>query len=92
MTTRLKYWSVRISIIMVISSFAYVGGELSSRAAATSETVFCENDVCLKLYLIGYCLDAPGSNKGCNMDGTHCSTYRCSSGGGPGDGKVPILR
>ena len=91
MTNRTKYWSVRVIIIVVLSLFAYTGGELLDRATATSETAFCENDKCAHIFGLGFCFDAPGSNRGCDMEGSSCNTYMCG-GGGPGDGKVLILQ
>ena len=91
MTDRTKYWSVRVIIIIVLSLFAYTGGELLDRATATAETTFCENDGCINLWEIGYCYDAPNSRRGCNKVGARCIEYRCG-GGGPNDGKDSILQ
>ena len=89
MTHNIKYWFFRVIAIMVISFIAYSGGEMLDRATATAETEFCENDMCINLFNVGYCYDAPGSKRGCNKLGVSCDTYRC---GGPNDGKTDILQ
>ena len=82
---------VRVIVIMVLSLFAYTGGELLDRAIASAETAFCEEDKCVRLYILGYCLDASGSKTGCNMVGSQCKNYVCPDGG-LGDGKGPIFQ
>ena len=75
MTNRIKFWSVRAIVVLVLSFLAYTGGTLLERATATVEFEFCENDVCSGWR--GFCLDNSNSNTGCDKIGGGCATYSC---------------
>ncbi len=75
MTNRIKFWSVRAIVVLVLSFLAYTGGTLLERATATVEFEFCENDVCSESQ--GLCSDHPNSNTGCDKTGGGCRTYSC---------------
>ena len=77
MTNRIKFWSVRAIVVLVLSFLAYTGGTWLDRATATVEFEFCENDVCSGFGPLGWCSNDSESNTGCNRIGWGCETYPC---------------
>ena len=77
MTNRIKFWSVRAIVVLVLSFLAYTGGTLLERATATVEFEYCENDVCNGVGGLGWCSNKSGSKTGCDRTGWGCITYYC---------------
>lgn len=76
-------------MVVTLSFFAYAGGTLLHQATATAENQYCEHDTCLVLVGTYVCIDTPGSDTGCDMQGgSTCELYFCSSHEGPKDGKT----
>lgn len=89
MTSKVKLWSLRITMVIASAVIAYLGGAIINQVSATTkpaatESAHCGNDVCAGGWFLGYCRDSPGSGGGCDaLWLLGCGSYDCDHGGSP---------